>query len=67
MEFDGVENGVAVIDLDRFTESSASAWMTLWDKVVEDVVNSGADTVILDLRGNPGGYFNAAIWAAGDF
>jgi carboxyl-terminal processing protease len=41
--------------------------MTIWDEIVEEVVDSGVDTVILDLRGNPGGYFNAAVWAAGDF
>ncbi|MFH1547110.1 MAG: S41 family peptidase [bacterium] len=67
VELDSVEDGVAIIDLDRFTESSASAWMTRWDEVVQQVVDSEADTVVLDMRGNPGGYFNAAIWAAGDF
>lgn len=67
VSYDGTENGIAVIDVDRFTEASLSAWEERWDEVVTEVVSDGADTVILDLRGNPGGYFNAAIWAAGEF
>ena len=67
VSYDGTENGVAVIDVDRFTEASLSAWEQRWDAVVTEVISDGADSVILDLRGNPGGYFNAAIWAAGEF
>lgn len=64
---DTTDDGIAVIDLDRFTESSASAWISRWDSIVEEVEESDPDGVILDMRGNPGGYFNAAVWAAGDF
>ncbi len=64
---DSLDNDIAYIDLDRFTEATASAWISRWDTVVQDVVGADVDAVILDLRGNPGGYFNAAIWAAGDF
>lgn len=67
VNLDSMDNDIALIDLDRFTESSASAWITRWDSIIEDVVENDPAGVILDLRGNPGGYFNAAVWAAGDF
>ena len=62
-----LEGNIVKIDVDRFTESSISAWQNLWDDIVEEAVSSNPEGVILDLRGNPGGYFNAAVWAAGDF
>ena len=67
VSYEGTEDGIAVIDIDRFTETSASAWQTRWDETVAEVLKDSPDAVILDLRGNPGGYFNAAVWAAGDF
>ncbi len=61
------ENNVAVIELSRFTEDTLANWMSLWDKTVDEVVAQNPDKLILDLRGNTGGYFDAAIWAASDF
>ncbi|MEA3357072.1 MAG: S41 family peptidase [Patescibacteria group bacterium] len=65
--FDGMDGDVAIIDLDRFTEASVTVWQTRWDSVVSDVAQNDPKGMVLDLRGNPGGYFNAAIWAAGEF
>ena len=62
-----MEGDIALIDLDRFTESSVTAWQLHWDAIVSEAVQNNPDALILDLRGNPGGFFNAAIWAAGDF
>lgn len=62
-----MKDDVAVIELRRFTEDTLAAWMFEWDKTVTEVKNSGAERIILDLRGDSGGYFDAAIWAAGDF
>jgi len=61
------DDNIAVIELSRFTEDSLSNWISLWDKVVDGVVRDNPDKLILDLRGNTGGYFDAAIWAASDF
>ena len=58
---------IAVINLDRFTDSSYTVWANNWDILVEEIVDNGIEKIILDLRGNPGGYFDAAIYAADDF
>lgn len=65
--FDGMEGDIAVIDVDRFTEASLTAWQNRWDEVVSEALAKNPDALIIDLRGNPGGFFNAAIWAAGEF
>jgi len=67
ISYEGTDNGIAVIDVDRFTESSMTAWQSLWNDTVEDVVADEPEALIVDLRGDPGGYFNAAVWAAGEF
>ena len=61
------DDEIVVIDVDRFTESSVSAWQTRWNDIVDQVIDANPSGIILDLRGNPGGYFNAAVWAAGEF
>lgn len=61
------DDDIAVIEVRRFTEESLTAWMTQWNSVIAEVVESSPKGVILDLRGNTGGYFDAAVWAAGDF
>lgn len=67
MSLDFKEGDIAYIDIARFTDSGYSAWTSLWDEIVDEVVSSGTDKIIVDLRGNPGGYFNAAIYAADEF
>ena len=61
------EDDIAIIEIRRFTEESLTTWMTRWNSVVEEVVASNPKGIILDMRGNTGGYFDAAVWAAGDF
>ena len=63
----GENEDIALINLDRFTDSSYTAWTNEWDSLVDEVAASGLDKIVLDLRGNPGGYFDAAIYAADDF
>ncbi|HVX92490.1 MAG TPA: S41 family peptidase [Candidatus Dojkabacteria bacterium] len=56
-----------IINVSRFTEDSLMKWETNWDNAVAQVLNSNAKGVIIDLRGNPGGYFDAAVYAGGEF
>ena len=58
-------DGVAYIRLSRFgSETNAE-----WSKVASEVnVNmKELDAVVLDVRGNPGGYMQAAVFIAGEF
>jgi carboxyl-terminal processing protease len=50
-------DGIFVINLYNFSENSA----TLFRKALQEFSNSGSDKLIVDLRGNPGGYLDAAI------
>ncbi len=67
LTFVGKNESVAMIDIARFTESSYLEWNGKWDELVNKVVSQGVKKAIVDLRGNPGGYFDAAVYAAGDF
>ncbi len=58
-------NNIAYIRLSRFGQSTNKDW----DKVVSDI-NIGMpslDAVVLDVRGNPGGYLMSAVHVAGEF
>ena len=67
LSYVGDSKDVALIDVTRFTEASLSEWNSVWDMAVDDIVESGVEKVMIDLRGNPGGFFDAAIYAADDF
>lgn len=53
----------AYIKLDRFSETSA----TEFDKALETLVKKGMKNLILDLRGNTGGYLDIAVKIADHF
>jgi len=57
----------AVLEVSRFTEETYDAWKELWDAAVEAIALGKYDGLVLDLRGNPGGYLNAALYAGEDF
>ncbi len=58
---------VKILRVSRFTDESVKVWENNWDRVVKEVVASKAKGLILDLRGNPGGYFDSAIYAGNEF
>lgn len=55
--------GVYTIALYTFTENSAE----LFDTAFADFKKSGSDKLVIDLRGNPGGYLDAAVDIASHF
>jgi carboxyl-terminal processing protease len=67
VEYVGENKDIVLFQVNRFTDSSYSEWIENWDDNVDSIVKSGVTKMILDLRGNPGGYFDAAIYAADDF
>ncbi len=51
------KDGIFVISLYSFTENSAN----LFRNALQSFANSGSHKLVIDLRGNPGGYLDAAI------
>lgn len=60
-------DGIGYIDLARFTDTTYLTWVNNWEQAVQKVTDNGTKKLILDLRSNPGGFFDAAIYAADDF
>jgi len=67
LEFTGPEENIALLKVSRFTEANFNVWVSEWDEKVSEILSSGVEKMILDLRGNPGGFFDAAIYAGDDF
>lgn len=57
------ESGVYTISLYSFTANASG----LFNRALADFRRSGATDLIIDLRGNPGGYLNSAVALAGHF
>lgn len=66
VEFIGQNKDIAHFKVGRFTDSSLYLWQQEWDKSVKAINDAKVNKVILDLRSNPGGFFDAAIYAADD-
>ena len=60
-------NGLVDINVLRFTDSSVQTWDNNWTTAVNQALSYSPKGIILDLRGNPGGYFDGAVYAAGSF
>lgn len=54
---------IAHLELHRFGGRTDSEW----DEKVAEIVKSGSQGVILDLRNNPGGYLDGAVYVSGEF
>lgn len=67
LEFVGTNEDIAHLKVGRFTESTYKEWVRQWDAKADEILESGVQKMILDLRGNPGGFFDAAIYAGDDF
>lgn len=66
LDFIGEKNDIAHFKISRFTEDTLATWKREWNEKVAQINKAGVDKVILDLRGNPGGFFDAAIYAGDD-
>jgi carboxyl-terminal processing protease len=67
LDFIGPNEDIAFLKVGRFTEINYNEWVRKWDEKVNEIVASGSEKMILDLRGNPGGFFDAAIYAGDEF
>lgn len=58
------QDGVVIFHLRRFSEQTPEEW----DRLVETVVKSGGPKgVVVDVRDNPGGFLNGAVYVACEF
>lgn len=67
LSYIGDNKDIALIDIARFTEASLGEWKGKWDAITQDIIENDVEKIIIDLRGNPGGYFDAGVYAADDF
>lgn len=64
--YKGTTDGIAVVNINRFTDTSSAMWNSQWSEVVDQIVADGATSVIFDVRGNPGGYLDSVLYALQD-
>jgi carboxyl-terminal processing protease len=68
-----LENGLVKIDIYRFTDDADTPQQAIaelnaaWDQVVENVSSLNPKGIIVDLRGNPGGYVQSVQYFLEDF
>lgn len=58
---------IAYLDIARFTDSTYLTWVNRWEELKKEIIENDSKKLIIDLRSNPGGFFDAAIYAADDF
>lgn len=63
VEWELVNDKIAYIEIRHFSEPTAKDF----SQIVQEVLKSNADRIVLDLRNNPGGFLDSAIEIAGWF
>ena len=61
------KDGIIYLRINRFTESNFEKFTGVWDNIVAEIISKNPDGIIIDMRGNPGGYLNGAVYMANDF
>ena len=54
---------IAVMRLSRFGDDTEQ----VWKQQVDEILNNKANGIVLDLRNNPGGYLDGAVFVASEF
>jgi carboxyl-terminal processing protease len=67
LELVGSGENIVHLKVGRFTETNYEEWVRKWEEKVDEILDTGAEKMILDLRGNPGGFFDSAIYAGDEF
>ncbi|HEB13715.1 MAG TPA: S41 family peptidase [candidate division CPR3 bacterium] len=65
--FEDLGDGIVKIKMIKFTEETLAAFNTQWDSVIQDVLSSNPKGIIIDLRNNPGGFVDAALYTSSEF
>jgi carboxyl-terminal processing protease len=67
LELVGADENIAYLKVGRFTETDYEEWVAKWGEKVDEIIDTKSEKMILDLRGNPGGFFDSAIYAGDEF
>lgn len=62
-----VEDGIAHLKITKFNESDSQEFIRQWDSIIDDIVGKGVNSVILDLRNNPGGLVQLVKYVSEEF
>ncbi len=62
-----INPNVAVIKINQFGDDTNSRWDTAVDDVVQKYQNGMVKGLIVDLRDNPGGYLDSAVYLTSEF
>lgn len=61
------EKDVAIVELTRFGDQTNNLWDKVSDEILEKKKSGQIKGMIIDVRGNPGGYLQSAIHITSDF
>ncbi len=61
------KNAVGYIYLSRFGDRTNEEWLTAVDDIIAKTAAQGAKGLVFDLRNNPGGYLDGAVFIASEF
>jgi len=73
IDYQDLGNGVVKINIRKFTEKESGAQSGIqvfnrqWDQIVTDVLKLSPKSIVIDLRGNPGGYVDSVKYVAEEF
>lgn len=61
------DDSIAYIRLSQFGDKTSSEWQEAVSKIVAESKIAGFQGLVLDVRNNPGGYLNGAVFIASEF
>ncbi|MBD3280875.1 PDZ domain-containing protein [Candidatus Dojkabacteria bacterium] len=67
ISFGEIEEGLYKIKITQFTEDSLFEFKDQWDEAARDIYENNPDTIIMDLRNNPGGYVDGVLYVLDEF
>lgn len=67
IEYKMLDDGIVLLTINRFSDSSFANFTSTWDKVVDEIKAENPKKMIIDLRSDPGGFLDGAPYIASDF
>lgn len=64
---DTINDDTVIITINQFTEESVVVFDKQWDDIISQIQAKDPDNIIVDVRNNPGGYVDSAVYVLEDF